>query len=116
MRAVFGNSSAERFDDAGIDVEEIITGHTGLSGDTSRDYNNIRSLQSFSPMLFTRIPTHLRSGVDVANIGGNTGGASDIVEGELRDERVELHEQSERLADPTGGAQNGDLALRDRVR
>lgn len=59
MRAVFGNSSAERFDDASIDVEEIITGHTGLSGDTSRDDNNIRSLQSFSQMLFTRIPTHL---------------------------------------------------------
>lgn len=58
----------------------------------------------------------LRSGVDVANIGGNTGGASDIVEGELRDKRVELHEQSQRLTDPTGGAQNGDLALRDRVR
>ena len=52
----------------------------------------------------------------MANIGGNTGGASDIVEGELRDKRVELHEQSQRLADPTGGAQNGDLALRDRVR
>ena len=52
----------------------------------------------------------------MANIGGNTGGASDIVEGELRDERVELHEQSQRLTDPTGGAQNGDLALRDRVR
>ena len=59
MRTVFGNSSAERFDDAGIDVEEIITGHTGLSGDTSRDDNNIRSLQSFSQMLFTRIPRYL---------------------------------------------------------
>lgn len=52
----------------------------------------------------------------MANIGGDTGGASDIVEGELGDERVELHEQSQRLADPTGSAQNGDLALRDRVR
>ena len=54
----------------------------------------------------------LKSGVDVANIGSNTGGASDIVEGELRDKKVELHKQSQRLADPTSRAQNVTATLR----
>ena len=53
----------------------------------------------------------LKSGVDVANIGSNTGGASDIVEGELRDKKVELHKQSQRLADPTSSAQNVTATL-----
>ena len=54
----------------------------------------------------------LRSGADVANIGGNTRGASDIVEGELTDKKVELHKQSQRLADPTDSAQNVTMTLR----
>ena len=41
IRAVLGDGSAERFDDTGINVEEIVTGHTGLSGHASRDDNNI---------------------------------------------------------------------------
>ena len=55
----------------------------------------------------------LRSAVDVADIGGDTRGPSDIVEGEPGDQRVELHQQSQRLPDTPGGAENGDLALRD---
>lgn len=57
----------------------------------------------------------LRSGVDVADIGGDTGCAGDIVKGELGDKRVEFHEQSEGLADPAGGTEDGDLALGDGV-
>uniref|UniRef100_A0A7N2L9K5 Uncharacterized protein n=1 Tax=Quercus lobata TaxID=97700 RepID=A0A7N2L9K5_QUELO len=48
----------------------------------------------------------LRSGVDVADIGGDndTKGFSDIVEGELGDKRVEFCQQSQRLSDPTNTA------------
>jgi hypothetical protein len=58
---------------------------------------------------------HLRSGVDVADIGGDTGGPSDIVKGELGNQRVELHQQRQRLPDTPGGAKDGDLALGDGV-
>lgn len=38
-----------------------------------------------------------------------TGGEADVVEGELANARVELEEQGERLADTTGGTEDGDL-------
>ena len=47
--------------------------------------------------------------LDVADVGGNTGGADDVVEGEGGDEGVELHEEGEGLVDPAGSAQ--DLCL-----
>ena len=36
-------------------------------------------------------------GGDVGEIGGNTGGVDNIVEGELIDERAELEEEGQRL-------------------
>jgi len=58
---------------------------------------------------------YLRSGVYVADIGGDAGSSGDIVKGEARNEGIELHEKGERLPDPAGGAENGYLALRHRL-
>lgn len=55
---------------------------------------------------------YLRSGVDVADIGGNARCTGDIVKGEGRNEGVELHQKREGLSDPAGGAEDGYLALR----
>ena len=57
-----------------------------------------------------------RSGVDVADIGNDTGSSSDIVENELGDKRVKLHQQSQRLTNPTIGFEHDDIALRDGLR
>lgn len=43
--------------------------------------------------------TDLGRGVAVSDIGGDTGGEADVVEREVRDERVQLEEERERLAD-----------------
>lgn len=48
-------------------------------------------------------------GVDVANISGDTGAATDVVEGELADAGVELEEERQRLADTTAGTEDDDL-------
>lgn len=55
---------------------------------------------------------YLGRGVDVGDVGGDAGGAGDIVEGEGGDERVQLHEEGERLPDAAGRAEDGDLPLR----
>jgi hypothetical protein len=70
---------------------------------------------------------YLALGVDVANVGsdtytmllagnwrgsdgcGRTGSKTDVVEGELADSGVELKEQRQRLANATGGTEDGDL-------
>lgn len=54
----------------------------------------------------------LSTRVNVADVGGNSGGAGNIVEGEAGDKGIQLHEEGEGLADPSGGPQNGDLPLR----
>jgi hypothetical protein len=72
-------------------------------------------------------PTYHALGVDVANVGSDTcsavslrsmvdadsnwrtGGEADVVEGELANTRVELEEERERLANTTGGTEDGDL-------
>ena len=51
-------------------------------------------------------------GVDVGDIGGDAGGGRDIVEGEGGDEGVQLHEESQRLPDAAGRAEDGHLPLR----
>lgn len=45
MRAEFGDRGAEGLDDAGIDVEEIVTSHARLSWDAGGDDNHVGSLQ-----------------------------------------------------------------------
>lgn len=49
----------------------------------------------------------------MADIGGDSRGVGDIEEGEAGDERVEFHEESKRLTDSTGGAEDGDFTLGD---
>lgn len=148
MRTVLGNCGGQRPDDTSINVEEIVSGHSGLTWHTGGDNHDVASLQGLAelflasvafnlkshskkPPNFSQKPSdrsksdtnseskeqqYLRSGVDVADVGGDAGGAGDIVEGELGDERVELHEESEGLADATGRAEDGDLALGDGLR
>ena len=48
-------------------------------------------------------------GVDVADISGNAGGATDVEEGELSDTGVELEEERQRLSDSTAGTEDGNL-------
>jgi hypothetical protein len=53
IRAVFvsihllGSSFGESLNDGGVGVEQIITGHTGLTGNTSRDDNDMSILEGF---------------------------------------------------------------------
>ena len=46
LRAGLGAGICQALYDAGVDVEEIVTGHAGLSGDTSGDHDNVSTLKS----------------------------------------------------------------------
>ena len=47
----------------------------------------------------------------MADVGSNTRGPTDVVEGKLGDMGVELEEEGKRLADTSAGAEDGDLGL-----
>ena len=53
--------------------------------------------------------TYVALGVDVANVGGNTWAALDVVKSKLRDTWVELQEEGEGLANTTSRAKDSDL-------
>lgn len=97
-------------DDRGVGVEKIVTGHTGLAGDTSGDEDDLsagESLLETSRVGLVSLDAGL--GVDVGDVSSNTGSATDIVEGEVSDAGVHLEEERERLADTTSSTENGDL-------
>ena len=60
-------------DDRGVGVEEIITGHTGLAGNTGRDEDDLRALKAVLQTLGGGVvASDSAVGVDVAQISGNT--------------------------------------------
>lgn len=104
-------------------VEEIISSHSGFTGNSSGDDDNLGILEtSLESVVFGRESnaladrecisleyecaragplTHDGGRVDVGDVGSDSGTTSNIVEGELSDERVLLEEQRQRLSDST---------------
>jgi len=110
--ARLGASSSQIADDGGIGVEEVVTGHSRLAGNTSGDENNLGASQALLEVLVALVVTLDGAlGVDVANIGGDTGCAPDIVESELGNSGVKLEEEGERLADTTSSTEDSDTGV-----
>jgi hypothetical protein len=67
-------------DDGGVGVEEVITGHAGLTGNTSGDQNDLGVLEAVTETAGIGVVTSDSAvGVDVAEISGDTCQESDIV-------------------------------------
>lgn len=106
--------------------EEVVTGHSWLPGDTGRDDDNVGALQgTLGTVVGGQEALDLGRRGNVGQIGcdlyivcsagspskkgrqpgaqgsTHTGSVDDIVERELGDERVELEEEGQRLADTT---------------
>lgn len=68
-----GGGLGEVTDNGGIGVEEIVTGHTGLAGDTGGDEDDLGALESITETLGGRVvAVDGAVGVDVAQIGRDT--------------------------------------------
>jgi hypothetical protein len=52
----------------------------------------------------------------VADIGGDTGSVSNIVESEAGDERIKLHEKGKWLTDTSSSTEDGNLAVGNGLR
>lgn len=100
IRCVFCNSLGKVADDGSVGVEEVVTGHTRLAGDTGRNDNNLDTLESFSELL-SWVTDDFRRGVDMGDVSTNTGSTTDVVQAQRGDERVSLEQEGERLANAT---------------
>ena len=100
-----------------------------LTGNASRDDDDVSALEGLVELVGRvavdlarngvrlhvaragRVKAHLALGVDVGDIGSNTGRTANIVEGELGDVGVELEEEGQGLANSSTGTEDGDLGL-----
>lgn len=76
---VLCNSLSQITDDGGVCVEEIITGHSRLAGDTGRDDDNLDALECLCE-LFLWEAYYFAGGVDMADVCCDTGCTTDIVQ------------------------------------
>jgi hypothetical protein len=110
LGARLGAGLGEVADDGSVGVEEIVTGHTGLAGDTGGDDDDVAALESGGEARGAGLVTLDRAlGVDMGDIGSNTGSSTDIIESEFSNSRIELQQKRQRLADTTSSTENGDL-------
>jgi hypothetical protein len=68
-----GSGLGEVADDGSVGVEQVITGHAGLAGDTSGDENDLRVLEAVAQTSgIGVVASDGAVGVDVAQIGSDT--------------------------------------------
>jgi len=112
VRAGVGASSGQVADDGGVGVEEVVTGHSRLAGNTGGDENDLSASQALLEVLVALVVAlDSALGVDVADISGDTGCATDIVESELSNSGVELEEEGERLTNTTSSTEDSDTGV-----
>lgn len=91
-------------------MERTVTGHAGLTGNTSRDEDDLRVLEGIAEARVRGVVASDGAvGVDVTEVSSDTRGTADVVEGELGNTGVELQEEGEGLANATTSTEDGDL-------
>ena len=105
-----GAGLSEVHGDTSVGVEQIVSGHTGLSGHTGGDDDHIRAVKDLQQVVLTVVALDLDLSVDVGEIHGDTGGTDDIVQGKARNVGVGGHQQRHGLTNTTGSTQNGNLS------
>jgi hypothetical protein len=96
------------------------TEHTWLSWHTSWNNDNITTLQRFTKTFVWsrgpdswgwKRPNSLRIGRDVAEIGGHTGSANNVIAGKLANLGRKLQQQRKRLTDTPVGSEDCNFCL-----
>ena len=76
---ILGNGSGQSLDDVGIGVEEIITSHSRLAGNTSGNDDNVNSLQGILQLIVSLVSSDLAI---VEHVGIEVGDDVGVWEGE----------------------------------
>ena len=78
----FGSGLGEVADNRGVGVEQVVTGHTGLAGNTSGDEDNLGSLEGIAQAIGVGlVAADVAVGVDVAQVGRDTWSESVSISG-----------------------------------
>lgn len=112
VRGVLTDGLGQVSHNGGVGVEQIVSGHAGLSGHTGGDQHQLGALEGLgNAVVVGRVAGHGGVGGDVGDIGSNAGGASQIVQTEVGHVLVELEQQRQGLANASVGAEDDNLVL-----
>lgn len=90
-------------------LEEIISGHSRLTGNTSRDYDSVGALEGFCQGILANMPCYFRGSVDVRQICGHSGSIDDIVQSQVRDQIRLLQQERQGLTNSTSSTADNDF-------
>ncbi|KAI3480889.1 hypothetical protein L1887_56963 [Cichorium endivia] len=105
-----GGLLGEVADDGGVGVEEVVTGHAGLAGHAGGDDDDLDVLERLTELVGL-VSGGGGRGVDVRDVGGDTGSEAHIVEAEVGHEGILLEKQREGLSNTARGTEHGDGAV-----
>lgn len=73
LGSIGGNTNGNVSDNGGVDVEEVVSGHAWLTGDTSGDDDDVRALEGLVQTAVRRqVALNDGGSVDVGDVSGNT--------------------------------------------
>ena len=73
LGAELGNALSQGLHDAGVNVEQVVTGHAGLTRHSSRDDHQVSTLQSCSQALLSSVSSHLTDQAHIRQLGPSEG-------------------------------------------
>ena len=77
--SIFRNSSSEVTNNRSVGVEEVIAGHARFAWNTSRNDNDLDTIESLRE-LFLCITDNFTGGINMTDVGSDTRSTSDVVE------------------------------------
>lgn len=116
LGASLGTSCGQIAHNRRVGVEQIVTGHARLAGNSGRNDDDVGVGQSLLQIFRPIVAGDLRVGFNVRQIGGHSGRVDNIVQGQFRHQGALLQQEGQRLANATGSTANGhlDIVLQNR--
>merc|ERR1712079_914357 len=102
--AHLGRSGGKGGDDGGVGVEEIVPGHARLPWHTGRDHNDLSADKGGFKLVGSHETSNTSRSLDVGEVGSNTRGGNDVVEGQLGHSWVQLEQHRQRLTNASSSS------------
>mmetsp|Transcript_23178 Transcript_23178/g.41172 ORF Transcript_23178/g.41172 Transcript_23178/m.41172 type:complete len:219 (+) Transcript_23178:606-1262(+) len=109
--AVVCNTLDKSAHDAGVDVEEVVTGHAGLTGHACGDDDQIAAGEAGAELCIAAVSSNLgATHITVGQVASNAlHDRCHIVEAQLTNQRRATHEHGQRLPDAASSAHDSHL-------
>merc|ERR1719430_59809 len=83
IRTDLGSSSSQGGDNGGVGIEEVVPGHAGLPGDSSRDDHDFGTNKRGLQLVSSNEARNTSRGLNVGEVSSDARGGDDVIEGQF---------------------------------